>query len=354
MRRKIGGPCVTGSRVILSPCAAIGPSSAQEPGCNGTADLLARAAVLALLSACAAGGPPGGVSPEREAAREAARQAVLNERTLDATVLSQRSLGVPPFAVHSPDTSLAALGYGLADLLTTDLARSGGLEVVDRIRLQAVLQEIHLVEAGRIDTTTAPRLGRLVQARRLVLGAVTQRPDGRLALEAEVAEVVSGEIQPAASADVRLEDILRAEKELALRLFNRLGVNLTPSERSAVEQMPTGSVTAFLAYGRGVRFEAEGRYADASREYQQALRIDPGFQAAAEHLESVRQATPPTFQTTQQASATGQQRVVAVVTDRINDLPFSPLGSQLIVSPGEGGGDIPLPTTVTITVTVPE
>lgn len=315
--------------------------------------LLAFCGSLAALSACG-GGQPGSVSPERDAAHAAARGAILSERTLDATTFSQRSLGVAPFAVNSGDTALTALGYGLADLLTTDLARSGRLEVVDRIRLQAVMQEIHLVEAGRIDTTTAPRVGRLVQARRLVLGSVTDRSNGRVALTADVADVATGEVQSAVAAEATLEQILPAEKELAFRLFDRLGVVLSPAERSAVEQFPTKNVTAFLAYSRGVRFETEGRYGDAAREYRQAVRVDPGFQAAAEHLESAKQAAGAPLPATQQASASASERAQGVVTDRINDVPFSPLGSQLIVAPVEAGADLPVPTTVTITVTVPE
>jgi TolB-like protein len=308
--------------------------------------------VVVWLAACA-GGRPGNVSPERAAARDAAHKAVVNEQSLDAAGLDERTLGIPPFAVQSRDTALAALGYGLADLLTTDLARSGELEVVDRIRLQAVLQEIHLVEAGRIDTATAPRIGRLVQARRLVLGSLNEGADGRLAVNADVADVATGELQSAVSAQARLEDILRAEKELAFRIFERLGVTLSPAERTSVEQLPTKNVTALLAYSRGVRFEAEGRYAEAAREYHQAVQLDPGFQAAAEHLESVEQVPATFLPPTQQASA-GSDRARGVVTDRINDQPFSPLGSQLIVAPGEGGADLQAPATVIIVVTVPE
>ena len=48
-----------------------------------------------------------------------------------------------------------AVGYGLADLLTTDLAQSKKLQVVDRVQVNAVLREIGLVDAGRIDSNSA-------------------------------------------------------------------------------------------------------------------------------------------------------------------------------------------------------
>jgi hypothetical protein len=68
--------------------------------------VLAFCASLVALSACA-GGQPGGLSPERDVAKAAAREAILNERTLDAASFSQRSLAVAPFAVNSGDTPIS-------------------------------------------------------------------------------------------------------------------------------------------------------------------------------------------------------------------------------------------------------
>ncbi len=305
------------------------------------------ASLACLLIGC---GKPqsAAVSPARRAAEKAARAAIANERSLDVTTLAPHSLGIPPFEVHATDTSLAALGYGLADLLTTDLARSGRLQVVDRLRLDAVLREIHLVESGRVDPATAPRVGMLVQARRLVLGSLTETPGGGLAIDAQVADVTSGEVRQAVSASAPLADILRAEKELALRLFDQLEVTLTPAERGLVEQVPTKNVTALLAYSRGVRYEAEGRFGEAREAYQRAVQLDPAFRGAQERLEGIDAelgVSAPVI-----AGADGlTDKVIA----GINGPFLSPVGSQHIAPPGVGGGDLTLPATVTIIVERP-
>jgi TolB-like protein len=297
---------------------------------------------------------PAAVTPERRAAEEAARAAVANERALDAASLPAASVGVPPFDVGAADTSIAPLAYGLADLLTTDLARSGKIQVVDRLRLDAVLREIRLVKSGRVDTTTAPRVGRMVQARRLVLGSLSEQGDGELAIDARIADIGSGAVRTAVSAHAPLEQILRAEKELAFRIFEQLGVTLSPAERSAVEQLPTRSVTALLAYSRGVRFEAEGRYSEAAREYREALRSDPGFQPAAARLDTVEREPGAAPAPQRDAGATRIAAATDVAGDRISGVFELPNGGQLIASPIEAGGDLELPTTITIIVTVPE
>ncbi len=316
-----------------------------------------NSAVIALgcatlwLAACASS-PPEGVSPKRQEAEQAAKDAIANERALDVATLAPQSLGIPPFEVAASDTTLTALGYGLADLLTTDLARSGQLQVVDRLRLDAVLREIDLVESGRVDTATAPRVGRLVQARRLVLGDLTETPAGGLAIDAQVADVASGEVREAVAASAPLADILQAEKELAFRLFDQLGVTLTPAERGLVEQQPTKNIAALLAYSRGVRFEAEGRFGEARDAYQQAVQLDPGFQGAQEHLESVGGEPAPAGPGPQIAA--GVDGLADKVVSGINGPFLSPLGSQLIAPPGAGGDDLALPATVIITIERPQ
>jgi TolB-like protein len=307
---------------------------------------------ICLLAGCG-GTQPGTVTPARNtAAEQAAKDAIANERALDVATLAPQSLGIPPFRVAASDTTLSALGYGLADLLTTDLARSGRLQVVDRLRLDAVLREISLVESGRVDTATAPRVGKLVQARRLVLGGLTETPGGGLAINAEVADVASGEVREAVSASAPLADILRAEKELAFRLFDQLGVTLTPAERGLVEQLPTKNVAAVLAYSRGVRFEAEGRYGEARDEYQRAVQLDPGFRGAQEHFEDAGGEPVPAAPGPQVTA--GINGLADKVVGGINGPFLSPLGSQLIAPPGAGGSDLTLPATVTIIVERPQ
>jgi TolB-like protein len=117
--------------------------------------------------------------------------------------IPDRTVGVPPLAISASDTSIAALSYGLADLLATDLARSSRLTVVDRMRLDAVLRELKLANSGNVDAGTAPRVGRILGARRLVVGAVAQLPGGDLSINARVADVTTGGVAKAVSAHAR-------------------------------------------------------------------------------------------------------------------------------------------------------
>jgi TolB-like protein len=288
-------------------------------------------ALGAVLAACR---PPssGGVPPDRATEAEvAARQAVAAEQSIRTDTISARSVGIAPFAVGTVDTALAPLAYGLADLLMTDLARSAQLRVVDRLRLDALLREVQLVEAGRVDPATAPRVGRLVGARRLVVGALASESGGNVGIQARIADVVTGEVRSGVSASAALSDILAAEKELATRLFRELGVNLTPAEQRAVEARPTRNLAALLAYSRGVRYEVEGRYDAAAAEYRSALGIDPSFTIAGSRLADVqtRNGSVDTRIAARTDQRTGQvARATNVMVDRVNGLFVSPIGGS--------------------------
>jgi TolB-like protein len=322
------------------------------------------ATALAWLTLSVADGcrPPGAVhvAPDRVAEAEAAaKQAIANERSIAVASIPPRSVGITPFAVSTGDTTVAPLAYGLADILITDLQRGGQLQLVDRLRLDALLREMQLVEAGRVDPATAPRVGKLVGARRLVVGALSQRPGGQLAIDARIADVVTGEVRPALSASAPLADILAAEKELAIRLLGQLGVNLTPAARAAIEARPTRNVAALLAYSRAVRYEVRGDYPRAATEYGTALRLDPNFTLASQHLSELPGRSPPASLRADASADQGRGSSVArasgVAVDRLNPVFFSPLAG----GPRAGAGSASDPTfpsqtvIVLITITTP-
>jgi TolB-like protein len=333
----------------------------MTPTCKRTIKRLSRAATMAALViapvACRAPARSG-VAPDRVSEAEAAaRRAVANERSISGATLAERSVGVAPFAVSAADTLIAPLAYGLADLLITDLQRSGQLQIVDRVRLDALLRETQLVEAGRVDGTTAPRVGKLVGARRLVLGTLSQRPGGQIAIDARIADVVTSEIRTGVSAAAPLADILTAEKEIAIRIIGQLGVNLSPAARAQIEERQTHNIAALLAYSRAVRFEVHSEYTRAATEYRTALRLDPAFTLAGQRLNQVPGASaPPSLRAGSGADQRDRQssvgRASAVAVNRLNPVFFSPLAGGPRAGAGSVGDPAFLSQTVVVLVTI--
>jgi TolB-like protein len=221
----------------------------------------------------------------------AAKEAVRTEQSLSSTPGSPRTVAVMPLAFAGEDTSLVPLGRGLAELIVTDLSRSNQLTVVERARMQALVDELALTAAGRVDESTSLRAGRILQAGRIVQGSIQQLPSEQLRVDAAVVDVSSAMPVGTASGDDRMDALLTLQKEIVLQIFNSLGVQLTVAERNLIEQRPTRSLAAFLAFSRGLAAEDSGRFDMASRFFEDAVRIDPGFGAAAMRQQAAAQAS---------------------------------------------------------------
>jgi len=230
------------------------------------------------------------VSLGREEALAAAKAAVANEARISQTPGSPRTVAVPPMTFSGTDSSLRPLERGMADLVITDLGRSQQLTVVERDRMQALTDEIRLSAGGGVDSSTAVRAGRLIQAGNLVNGAIVQQGTN-LRLDARIVNVANGVIGDAATVNNSMDALFAMEKALVFQLFTKLGVTLTPAERQLVERRPTNSMAAFLAYSRGLQARDDGRFEDAARYFDEARSIDPGFGAAVAQLQSVQSAS---------------------------------------------------------------
>ena len=232
----------------------------------------------------------------------AAKQDVANEAQLSSQPGARTTVAVLPLTFSGADTTLRPLGRGLAELLTTDLAQSPKLTVVERERVQALLDEIELQRSGATDPRSGVRAGRILRAGTLVAGGI-QQAGSDLRVDAPVVNVNTGSVVASPSDTRTLDHLFTIERNIAFGIFKSLGITLTTAERDSIERRPTKSLAAFLAYSRGLAFQDEGRFDDAGRMFDQALRLDPGFSAARQQAQQAH------------AAAQGDQVTAATVED---------------------------------------
>ncbi len=175
-------------------------------------------------------------------ARETARQALREEEALEPA--EPETVGVLPFIVDG-DPSYQALSVGLAHMLTTDLALLRRFPLVERVQLDALLQEMGLAPE-LMDPATAVRAGRLARASRMVLGTVSVPSESQTRLGSNIV-LETGEMVEPLAAEGELGDILAMEKELALGIAENLGYQLSEAERQRVlENQPASLPPSWL------------------------------------------------------------------------------------------------------------
>jgi TolB-like protein len=228
-------------------------------------------------------------------------------------------------------------------MFTTDLANVGRLKIVERIRLQAILDELELARSQYVDQSTAPRVGQLLGAGRLMGGSYLVTDDEQIRLQVTLADVASGERTPQLENQrASLDDLFDLQTKVTFSIVDQLGVELTPQERAAIQQVPTQNIQAFLAYSRGLMEEDRGNYGTAAQYYQQAQQIDPSFEQAqqrsrkAEGMEVAGGSQAKALSNAQEGPQQQQQSEgINVVEQRLQSMGASPSG----MSGGDDGGE---------------
>jgi hypothetical protein len=83
----------------------------------------------------------------------------------------------------------APLAKGLPQMMMTELSVNPDLRLVERDRLQAVLDELKLTQAALVDPNTAQRVGKIIGAKYMLYGNTTVAPDKTLRFDLHAFEV---------------------------------------------------------------------------------------------------------------------------------------------------------------------
>lgn len=219
----------------------------------------------------------------RARANEQARMALAREDDLSQRPGDPQTIAVLPLDVAG-DSSYQPLSRGLAEMFTADLALLQRFRMVERLEVGALLAEMRLAEAGRVDAATAARMGHLLRAGRMVQGLAAIPPDGDVRLEASVIRP-DGQVTNPQAATGRLRDLMQMEKQVVIGIAGQLGYVLSQAERQRILENGTQSLVAFLAYSRGLVAEDLGDFPAAALHYADAARADPNFTAARDNYQ---------------------------------------------------------------------
>jgi tetratricopeptide (TPR) repeat protein len=250
-----------------------------------------------------------------------ARRSIAAEQTLSGRAPTPNTVAVLPWTYIGADSSLKPLERGLAHLVVTDLAKVSRLTLLERDRVQALADELALAGAGRVDSGTAARSGRLLGAAEVIQGAIRETGGGDIRLDANVVSSANASVRASGSASDNLSRLFAMEKSVVFDLLERWGIPLTPAEQRAIREQPTADLQAFLAFSRGLVAEDRGDFAQAGRQYQEAVGRDPSFSAARER--SARSAR------TAAASRTRGPQLAVGMTRRAPSLRSAQLGAAI-------------------------
>lgn len=221
-----------------------------------------------------------------EDARVWAKQALEQEKALKARI-SSNTVGVLSFSNHTNQPNLEPLQKGIAIMIMTDLSKVKSLTVVERVRMQALVEEMKLGVSGLVENKTAPRVGKLLGAQWLVGGNILKSPSELVQLKSRILDVPSAQVTAEPGSEGMLEGLLRMEKEVVFGIVKSLKIVPTPQEEVELKKPVTTSLKALIEFSRCIDEIDRGNYREAAKFCEAALAADPSFGLATSTLQEL-------------------------------------------------------------------
>jgi TolB-like protein len=241
--------------------------------------------LLLLVGSIAGAGQGQVITPET---REWAKKTVLDEQNVGATTAATNTLMVLYYSNRSNDAALDPLQKGLTLMLITDLSQVPNLQLVERVKLQALMEELKLGVSGLVVPETIPRAGKLVGARWVVGGDLTAPQPKRLAVLSRILEVPTAKVIGQPASEGMLEELLQIEKKMVFEIVELLRVQVTPEIAVALQKPASTSMVALDSLFKGVDASDHGDYQKAADFYSEALKADPNIIVARDALSQLR------------------------------------------------------------------
>ncbi len=179
------------------------------------------------------------------------------------------------FDNHGGDAESAWLSRGLAEMITTDLARSEELELIATQRIYDLLEVAGQGEQRVMDRSTAAELARWAGAD-IVIGGSIFKIGGSYRIDAQAYDTATGTV--AAAHKVEGEELFEMVDELTAGL--RAGLRVRTVEKKGLEILTTSSEEAFQLYSKGKHFHDNLMFDEAAEQFRGALEADDGFSLA--------------------------------------------------------------------------
>jgi TolB-like protein len=188
------------------------------------------------------------------------------------------------FSVGKYQEQLGPLGKGLADFFEHDFGKISSMKVVERDKINFVLKELELQKTGAVDQATAVRVGKILGAKYMVFGSITQLDDRNTRMVVKVVSVETSEI--IASVDKEgAPNYVKLEKALVEELAQKLDVKLSDDVKSLIQEGGTESLDALTLYNKGLEYQDRYDYNKAYEFFKKAYEMDNSFVEAKRKME---------------------------------------------------------------------
>lgn len=172
---------------------------------------------------------------------------------------------------------------GFADLLIHRLNNATNLKVVERERINWLLNEIEIQDKYSMEG--AVRIGKMLGAQTVLIGSFIIFND-EIWLGARLVKVETSEILLTDEIKGDLDEFFDLAAKLSEKIAVKIGEEITSPETAISTE--TKQLDAILSYSKGLSYLEKGDYQNAYQMFMEALQQDPGYEIARAKAESIK------------------------------------------------------------------
>ena len=185
--------------------------------------------------------------------------------------------------------SYAPLSKGMAEMMISEIAQNSAVRVVERDRLQTLLEEQNLHSSDRVDKSTAVKLGKTLGAGHMLMGSFIIDPSKTMRIDVRSVNTETGQIEYTESVSGKSDKLL----DLVIQLGAKVNAGLKlPALKTASTTTPAAKspnqFKALMAMSQALEAEDKKDISSAATLYKSAVALNPDFDRAKTRLASLQ------------------------------------------------------------------
>jgi curli biogenesis system outer membrane secretion channel CsgG len=172
----------------------------------------------------------------------------------------------------------APLSKGLAEMLITELSGNTNIRVVERDRIQSLIEEQNLVAGGRVDQATAVKTGKILGALHMLMGTFVIDPKERMRLDVRAINTETSELEYATTVSGKADNMLDLLTQLAQQLNKGLKLPDVPTafqRGAAVGATGPNQLKSMMLLSRALEQQDRKNTQAAVALYKESLQANP-------------------------------------------------------------------------------
>lgn len=194
---------------------------------------------------------------------------------ISAAVYSQQiTVSVSDFSVESSNEKYLYIGKGISTLIAGELRRTKGITLLEREKMNKIIEEQKLGLSGLIDESDQIELGKLMSADYIIFGDIIDMADNLL-ISVRMADVTTGEIFWEDNLSAKLENYDYIGAYFAQSIVSELNLAVDDDIIAKVESKTVKDEKAIVALSEGIDAYDNGNEQEAKDKLSTAKELDP-------------------------------------------------------------------------------